>query len=116
MNSDFERDLGLLEQWLAALGEALGAQDTVAIERHAAELQCALDALRRNAAGALPPTLRPRLARAGARVQAQRDALARAGAATDRALLLLLPPSAPRAAYSNAGLPERGTSAGCVTA
>jgi hypothetical protein len=49
-------------------------------------------------------------------VAAQRESLARATAALDRAIDVLLPPAAPRLAYSARGLAERTTSSGLARA
>jgi hypothetical protein len=105
--SELEAVLQRVEQHLDDLQSAIGARDMRCIELHAGELQRALaqaiDRFRHAARrGGTPPELRRRLALAGAQVAAQRDALARATAALDRAIDVLMPPSA-SAVYSAAG-------------
>lgn len=114
-----EQSVDHVEQRLLALGQALAAHDTDAIEAEAAALQRALGAAvdhlgRAARAGTVPPPLRQRLALAGARVAAQREALARATAALDRAIDVLMP-VAP-VAYSANGLNERSSRSGLVQA
>jgi hypothetical protein len=102
-----------VESGLAALGDALHARDSAAIEQHATELHRALAvAVARfgHAArgGRVPPALRHRLAQASGEVAAQRESLARATAALDRAIDVLLP--APGSVYGAAGSLTRGIS------
>ena len=109
-----------VESGLAALGDALHARDSAAIEQHAAELHRALAvAVARfgHAArgGRVPPALRHRLAQASGEVAAQRESLARATAALDRAIDVLLP--APAASvYAAAGGLHRAQGTGVVSA
>jgi hypothetical protein len=120
MHSGFEASLEALELRLLALGNALRGHHAEAVEAEAAELQRALMAaagsLRSARAGRLSPALRQRLALASGQVAAQHESLARAGAAVDRAIDVLLPPPAPRAAYSAAGLSERQPHSGLLRA
>lgn len=116
-----EESVARVESRLFALGEALRVHHAEAVEAEAAELQralaAALDQLRRSARdGQLPPQLRQRLALASGHVAAQRESLARASAALDRAIDVLLPAPAPRAAYSAAGLSERPPCSGMLQA
>ncbi len=107
-----EDTLCAVESRLAALGEALRARDSAAIDSHATELHRALaravdhftHAARR---GDVPQPLRRRLARASGQVAAQRESLARATAALDRAIEVLMPREAP-GLYSSAGGNDRG--------
>lgn len=110
--ADLEACVAHVEQRLLALGQALGEPDAGRLEAEAAALQRALaaavDRLRRPAgATELSAPLRLRLAHAGAQVAAQRESLARATAALDRAIDVLLPASAARAAYDAGGQAER---------
>ena len=115
---ELEARLAAVETGLAALGNALRARDSVAIDRHAVELHRALasavtqfsDAAR---SGPLPPALRHRLASASGQVAAQRESLARATAALDRAIDVLLP-SESLSLYSAFGSAERGALKGGV--
>jgi len=115
-----EETLAAVEMRLAALGEALRARDSAAIDRHASELHRALaravdqftHAARR---GAVPPNLRRRLVRASGQVAAQRESLARATAALDRAIEVLMPRDAP-GLYSSVGSTERGVRGGSIQA
>ena len=108
-----EDTLSAVESRLAALGEALRARDSAAIDSHATELHRALaravdhftHAARK---GDVPQPLRRRLARASGQVAAQRESLARATAALDRAIEVLMPREAP-GLYSSAGGNDRGT-------
>lgn len=107
--NELEAVLQRVEQHLDDLQAALGARDMRCIELHAAELQRslaqALERFRRAARhGSTPLELRRRLALAGAQVAAQRDALARATSALDRAIDVLMPPTA-GAVYSASGTP-----------
>jgi hypothetical protein len=107
-----EDTLAAVESRLSALGEALRARDSTAIDNHATELHRALaravdhftHAARR---GDLPQPLRHRLARASGQVAAQRESLARATAALDRAIEVLMPSEAP-GLYSSGGANDRG--------
>jgi hypothetical protein len=104
-----------VESGLAALGDALHARDSAAIEQHAAELHRALAvAVARfgHAArgGRVPPALRHRLAQASGEVAAQRESLARATAALDRAIDVLLP--TPGTVYGAGGALSRATASG----
>lgn len=109
-----------IESYLLALGEALRARDSAAIEAHAGQLHRALsDAVprfsRAASGGDLPPVLRERLVRAGGAVAAQRESLARATAALDRAIDVLLPPGgAPL--YAANGSQTRPASSGMLSA
>lgn len=112
-----EQAVARLEGRLLALGEALCQPHAEAVAAEAAELQRALEPLRRHAGdGALTPPLRQRLALAAGLAGAQRDALARTSAALERAIDVLLPPPAPRSAYSAAGLSERPSLGGVLQA
>lgn len=89
-----------VEGELDALGKALVARDSTAIERHATELHRslvhALDGFSRAARkGPVPSPLRLRLAQASGQVAFQRECLARATAALDRAIDAMLPREAP---------------------
>jgi hypothetical protein len=105
---------------LNALGEALRARDSAAIEQQADELHRALttavdqfaQAARR---GPISPALRQRLARTSGLVAAQRESLSRATAALDRAMDVLLPRDA-AAVYSPQGSAERGLLGGSIQA
>jgi hypothetical protein len=119
-----EAPLADVEARLAALGQALQAQDAGGVETEAAALHAALAAAvehfaRAARSGGVPPSMRQRLALAGGRVAAQREALARATAALDRAIDVLLPPPAgPSALYSLRGLrgDQRPASTGAIVA
>jgi hypothetical protein len=107
-----EDTLAAVETRLAALGEALRARDAAAIDSHSTELHRALaravDHFTHAArSGALPPSLRRRLASASGQVAAQRESLARATAALDRAIEVLMPRDAP-GLYSSLGSADRG--------
>ncbi|MCW7540518.1 hypothetical protein OOT46_22085 [Aquabacterium sp. A7-Y] len=85
-----------VEARLHALGLALLARDSAAVEQSASELHRALthavDTFRLAARnGAIPPALRQRLVSATGQVAAQRESLARATAALDRAMDVLMP-------------------------
>lgn len=119
--ADLEACVAQVEQRLLALGQALGEPDAGRLEAEAAALQRALaaavDRLRRPAgATELSAPLRLRLAHAGAQVAAQRESLARATAALDRAIDVLLPASAARAAYDAGGQAERQARGGSTHA
>jgi hypothetical protein len=119
-DATLEDTLSAVETRLALLGEALRARDTAAIDHHATELHRALaravdrftDAAR---SGAVPPTLRRRLASASGQVAAQRESLARATAALDRAIDVLMPREVP-GLYSSLGATERGFVGGSIQA
>ena len=116
-----EKPLAALETRLAALGQALQDQDAEGIEAEASGLHAALIAAvehfsRAARDGGVPPALRNRLALAGGQVAAQREALARATAALDRAIDVLLPPDASRAALYGARGSERVASTGVMLA
>lgn len=106
-----EDTLSAVESRLAALGEALRARDSAAIDSHSTELHRALSravdhfthAARR---GDVPQLLRRRLASASGQVAAQRESLARATAALDRAIEVLMPRDTP-GLYSSMGGNER---------
>lgn len=108
-----EDTLSAVESRLAALGEALRARDSAAIDSHATELHRALaravdhftHAARK---GDVPQPLRRRLASASGQVAAQRESLARATAALDRAIEVLMPRETP-GLYSSAGASDRGS-------
>jgi hypothetical protein len=106
-----EQALDLVEAQLSALGAALVQRDTLAIDRHSADLHSALakavDCFARAAkSGPLPPALRRRLVSASGQVAAQRESLARATAALDRAIDVLIPNEGPRG-YSAYGKSTR---------
>ena len=116
-----EKPLAALETRLAALSQALQDQDAEGIEAEASGLHAALIAAvdhfsRAARDGGVPPALRNRLALAGGQVAAQREALARATAALDRAIDVLLPPDASRAALYGARGNERVASTGVMLA
>jgi len=110
--AELEIPLLAVEAGLTALGEALRAHDSAAIEQRANALHRALaqavDRFKRAAAlgGEVPPALRRRLASASGQVAAQRESLARATAALDRAIDVLLP-SDPASLYGAQGAAER---------
>ena len=118
--SQLETVLAAVELRLAGLGEALRERDIAGIDLHASELHRALasavDRFTRAArSGAVPPTLRIRLAQASRQVAAQRELLARATAALDRAIDVLLPREA-GALYSTQGSAERSARGGAIRA
>ncbi|AKJ30979.1 hypothetical protein [Caldimonas brevitalea] len=85
-----------VEARLQALGQALLARDSSAVEQSASDLHRALtqavDAFSQAARrGRVPPALRQRLVSATGQVAAQRESLARATAALDRAMDVLMP-------------------------
>jgi hypothetical protein len=115
-----EDTLAAVETRLASLGDALRARDAEAIDRHATELHRALARAVEhftNAArsGAVPPTLRRRLASASGQVAAQRESLARATAALDRAIEVLMPRDSP-GLYSSLGGTDRSLRGGSIQA
>lgn len=111
-----------IEQQLQALGAALRDGDAQAIDSHSKELQRSLAAAVQrftrlaSQPGGIPPALRQRLITAGGLVAAQRENLARATAALDRAIDVLLPASAARAAYDAGGQAERQARGGSTHA
>jgi hypothetical protein len=118
--SDLEEPLVAVEAGLIALGDALRASDSQAIERHAGELHRALAHAVDRFAGAardgrIPPALRQRLATASGQVAAQRESLARATAALDRAIDALLPRDA-ATPYDTQGATGRGMRGGVIQA
>ncbi len=115
-----EASLVDVEACLAALGEALRARDSMAIDLNASGLQNALaravDQFSQAArSGPIPPVLRNRLASASGQVAAQRESLARATAALDRAIDVLIPREAP-SVYSAYGATSRSVRGGMVQA
>jgi len=113
--------LGAVELRLNALGEALRARDSQAIESHASELHRALavavDRFSQAArSGGVPPPLRRRLAVASGHVAAQRESLARATAALDRAIDVLMPAPPSSGMYGASGLAERAANSGMAQA
>ncbi len=118
--SDLEAPLVAVEAGLVALGDALRARDSEAIERHAGELHRALAHAVDRFAGAakegrIPAALRQRLATASGQVAAQRESLARATAALDRAIDVLLPRDA-ASLYGAQGISDRTLRGGAVQA
>jgi hypothetical protein len=118
--SDLEAPLAAVEAGLTALGDALRARDSQAIERHAAEVHRALAHAVDRFSGAakdgrVPPVLRQRLAIASGQVAAQRESLARATAALDRAIDVLLPRDA-ATLYGAQGTTERAMRGGVIQA
>lgn len=110
---ELEEALAAVELRLSALGAALQAQDSAAIDLQATELQRALAQaiehfVRAANTGGVPVALRLRLAHASGQVAAQRESLARATAALDRAIDVLLPREG-AAVYSTYGAAERGS-------
>lgn len=119
-DSELEAALAAVELRLAALGNALRERDGPAIDRHATELHRALaTAVDRFAlaarSGAVPRSLRHRLASASGEVAAQRESLARATAALDRAIDVLIPRDS-AALYSTFGGADRDARGGSVLA
>lgn len=101
-----------VEEGLAGLGAALRERDTAAIDDHARALHAALaDAVAAFAEaadeGRVAPSLRRRLASAGAQVAAHRESLARATASLDRAIDVLMPRDAAPRGYGRDGRPSR---------
>jgi len=116
---DLETPLGRVEQQLSDLQAALRGDDVHALESAATGLHRALasavDQFRVAARrGAVPRSMRERLATAGARVAAQREALARATASLDQAIEVLLPSQV--ATYQASGVASRPTSRGALVA
>jgi hypothetical protein len=118
-----ETCLSEVDAQLAALGDALKAQDAAAAECTAALLHRALVAavdrfglVARQ--GGVPPELRRRLAMTGGQVAAQREAVNRATTALDRAIDVLLPEAGQRSAslYGAQGGTQRGPSGGVLQA
>jgi hypothetical protein len=119
-DSQLETVLAAVELRLAALGEALRQRDVAGIDLHASELHrslaSAVDRFARAArTGAVPPSLRARLARASGQVAAQRESLARATAALDRAIDVLMPRDG-GSLYSTFGSAERSARGGTLQA
>lgn len=119
-SSDLETTLAAVETQLASLGDALRANDAVAIDHHATELHRALaravDHFAQAArSGAVPPPLRERLMLASGLVASQRESLARATAALDRAIDVLMPRERQVSLYSAAG-GERARRSGVIQA
>lgn len=117
---DLEQNLDDVETRLSALGAALLARDSAAVDQHATELHRALaravDHFSQAARhGALPPPLRQRLMQASSQVAAQRESFARATAALDRAMDVLLPRDS-SGLYSAQGAPERKAGGGSLLA
>ncbi|HEV7915419.1 MAG TPA: hypothetical protein VGP22_16760 [Albitalea sp.] len=115
-----EDTLSAVESRLASLGEALRVRDALAIDHHATELHRALARAVEHfthaaRSGAVPPTLRRRLASASGQVAAQRESLARATAALDRAIDVLMPREVP-GLYSSLGGTERSLLGGSIQA
>jgi hypothetical protein len=115
-----EEALASVEMRLAALGDALRARDSAAIDLHATELHRALASAvdcfaRASRSGPVPPAMRQRLASAGGLVAAQRESLARATAALDRAIDVLMPRDA-ATLYSSQGNSDRGLRGGVIQA
>ena len=118
--SELEASLEAVEFGLNALGEALCARDSDAVECRSSELHRALsqalDQFTRAAQmGVVPPKLRSRLVRASGQVAAQRESLARATAALDRAIDVLLPRDNP-ALYTAWGGNSRPSPRGAIQA
>lgn len=121
--AELERPLRAVEDSLGALSLALHEQDTLAVDRVAAQLHTALAAAvdhfgRAARSGGVPPVLRQRLVRASGQVAAQREALARATASLDRAIDVLMPRSLPAGTmlYSAAGSTDRLVGSGSLLA
>ena len=115
-----EDSLSAVESRLAALGNALRANDAAAIDIEAAELHRALartvDHFAKAARhGAVPLSLRRRLVTASGRVAAERESLARATAALDRAIDVLMPRDM-ATLYSAQGSTERSLRGGVIQA
>lgn len=109
--AELDSAVGLVEQRLVSLSDALRRRDPLATEADAHALQRALaqaidSVVAATREGGVPAALRQRLARVSAQVARQREALARATAALDRAIDVLMPAAAPRTLYSAQGLPE----------
>ncbi|MCR5883268.1 hypothetical protein LRS03_10550 [Rhizobacter sp. J219] len=105
---DLETTLAAVETHLAALGESLRTNDSIAIDHHATELHRALaravDHFARAArSGPVPSPLRERLKLASGLVASQRESLARATAALDRAMDVLMPRDRSSGVYSPTG-------------
>jgi len=121
IDPSLEDTLAAVESRLASLGEALRARDAAAIDTHATELHRALARAvdhfthAARSGGAVPPTLRRRLASASGQVAAQRESLARATAALDRAIEVLMPRETP-GLYSSVGGQDRARRGGAIQA
>jgi hypothetical protein len=119
-NPKLEEALASVEARLAALGYALRARDTAAIDTQATELHRALahavdSFARASRNGGVPPAMRHRLASTSGLVAAQRESLARATAALDRAIDVLMPRDA-ATLYSAQGGAERAPRGGVIQA
>ena len=119
-NPKLEEALASVEARLAALGDALRARDSAAIDLHATELHRALahavDCFgRASRSGGVPLAMRHRLASTSGLVAAQRESLARATAALDRAIDVLMPRDA-ATLYSSQGGSERALRGGVIQA
>lgn len=117
---ELEAALAAVETQLAALGESLRANNSVAIDHHATELHRALaravDHFTHAArSGPVPPPLRERLKLASGLVASQRESLARATAALDRAIDVLMPRERTASVYSTGGA-ERAMRGGVIQA
>lgn len=117
---ELEDTVSAVETRLSALGDALRASDSSAIDTEAAELHRALaraveQFARAASSGALPAALRLRLVTASGRVAAERESLARATASLDRAIDVLLPRDA-STLYSAQGSAERASRGGVIQA
>ena len=111
--------LGLLDEQLAVLGQALQGRDAHALQAAADQLVQALESVGPvlREPGVLTPALRRQLAYAVGRVAAHRESLARATASVDRAIEVLLPtPAAAAGTYSAAGYAERPAASGSAWA
>ena len=109
-----EASLTAVESGTHALGEALCARDSHAVDSHSSELHRALshalDQFTHAARhGAMPPGLPSRLVRASGQVAAQRESLARATAALYRAIDVLLPRDNAALYTSWGGSPRAGS-------
>ena len=112
--SALEAALAEVERQIAAMSQALVAQDAPAAETVAAELRGALRGAMTHFAqvqqrGTMPPALRRRLAEAGGQIAAHREALLRATSALDQALDIILPREDAPAVYSATGPAGRPT-------
>ncbi len=119
-NPRLEEALASVEARLAALGDALRARDSGAIDTQATELHRALahavDCFgRASRSGGVPPAMRQRLACTSGQVAAQRESLARATAALDRAIDVLMPRDA-ATLYSAQGSADRSARGGVIQA
>lgn len=120
LDTRLDAALAAVDARLNALGEALRARDSAAIEQQADELHRALSAAvdqfaQASKRGPIPPALRQRLARTSGLVAAQRESLSRATAALDRAMDVLMPRDA-ATVYSPQGSADRGLRGGAIQA